>query len=341
MAKKALLGNTLTELQEIVKANGLPAFSAKQIADWLYKKRVTTIEEMTNISAANREKLAEKYCVGAKRPTEKSESKDKTKKYLFETDKNKYVEAVFIPEKERFTLCISSQVGCKMNCLFCATGKQGFGGNLTAGEILNQVQSIDESEQLTNIVFMGMGEPLDNVTEVLKAIEIITAEYGYGWSPKRVTLSTSGILPHLKTFLDQTQCNLAISLHSASKLERKELMPIEKTYAISEVINLVKLYDWNHQRRISFEYILFNELNDTEEQALLLAEMLRHIDCRVNLIPYHPIPEVGLTPSSRDKIENFQRILTRKHITTTIRRSRGQDIDAACGMLSTKKLKTV
>jgi 23S rRNA (adenine2503-C2)-methyltransferase len=228
-----------------------------------------------------------------------------------------------------------------MNCLFCATGKQGFGGNLTAGEILNQVQSIDESEQLTNIVFMGMGEPLDNVTEVLKAIEIITAEYGYGWSPKRVTLSTSGILPHLKTFLDQTQCNLAISLHSASKLERKELMPIEKTYAISEVINLVKLYDWSHQRRISFEYILFNELNDTEEQALLLAEMLRHIDCRVNLIPYHPIPEVGLTPSSRDKIENFQRILTRKHITTTIRRSRGQDIDAACGMLSTKKLKTV
>ncbi len=341
MIKKVLFGKNLDEIKEIVTANGLPAFAAKQITDWLYKKEISDIEEMSNISAANRKKLADNYCVGIEKPAQVSVSADGTKKYVFQIGNKHFIESVFIPEKERNTLCISSQIGCKMNCLFCATGKQGFLGNLTANQILNQMRSIDELKSLTNIVFMGMGEPLDNITEVLKAIEIITASYGYGWSPKRITVSTVGVLAPLKQFLEKSQCNLAISVHAGNSFVRKELVPLEKTQPIQEILALVKNYDFTHQRRLSIEYILFDQLNDTEEQALLLASMLKQIPCRINLIPYHRIPQVGLLPSSREKIENFQKILMKKGITTTIRRSRGQDIEAACGMLSTKKMNTV
>jgi 23S rRNA (adenine2503-C2)-methyltransferase len=338
--KKALFGKNLSEITEIVSANGLPVFAAKQITDWLYKKEISDIEEMSNISAANRKKLADNYCVGIEKPVQVSVSTDGTKKYVFQVGNKHFIESVFIPEKERNTLCISSQIGCKMNCLFCATGKQGFSGNLTANQILNQMRSIDELRSLTNIVFMGMGEPLDNITEVLKAIEIITASYGYGWSPKRITVSTVGVLAPLKQFLEKSQCNLAISVHAGNSFVRKELVPLEKTQPIQEILALVKNYDFTHQRRLSIEYILFDQLNDTEEQALLLASMLKQIPCRINLIPYHRIPQVGLMPSSREKIENFQKILMKKGITTTIRRSRGQDIEAACGMLSTKIVKS-
>ncbi|HOH75043.1 MAG TPA: 23S rRNA (adenine(2503)-C(2))-methyltransferase RlmN [Paludibacteraceae bacterium] len=340
MIKKALFGKNLSEITEIVSANGLPAFAAKQITDWLYKKEISDIEEMSNISAANRKKLADNYCVGIEKPVQVSVSSDGTKKYVFQVGNKHFIESVFIPDKERNTLCISSQIGCKMNCLFCATGKQGFSGNLTANQILNQMRSIEEFNSLTNIVFMGMGEPLDNITEVLKAIDILTSSYGYGWSPKRITVSTVGVLAPLKQFLEKSQCNLAISVHAGNSFVRKELVPLEKTQPMQEIMALVKNYDFTHQRRLSIEYILFDQLNDTEEQALLLASMLKQIPCRINLIPYHRIPQVGLMPSSREKIENFQKILMKKGITTTIRRSRGQDIEAACGMLSTKFVNT-
>ncbi|MBP7220174.1 MAG: 23S rRNA (adenine(2503)-C(2))-methyltransferase RlmN, partial [Paludibacteraceae bacterium] len=326
MIKKALFGKNLSEITEIVSANGLPAFAAKQITDWLYKKEISDIEEMSNISAANRKKLADNYCVGIEKPVQVSVSSDGTKKYVFQVGNKHFIESVFIPDKERNTLCISSQIGCKMNCLFCATGKQGFSGNLTANQILNQMRSIEEFNSLTNIVFMGMGEPLDNITEVLKAIDILTSSYGYGWSPKRITVSTVGVLAPLKQFLEKSQCNLAISVHAGNSFVRKELVPLEKTQPMQEIMALVKNYDFTHQRRLSIEYILFDQLNDTEEQALLLASMLKQIPCRINLIPYHRIPQVGLMPSSREKIENFQKILMKKGITTTIRRSRGQDI---------------
>lgn len=332
-----LLGNTLSELQDIVKAYGLPSFTAKQIADWLYKKRVRSIDQMTNLSQKARTALAQQYQIGVTDPVHIATSADGTQKYLFQVGDNQHIESVFIPEKDRATLCISSQMGCQMNCLFCATGKQGFAGNLTTAQILNQVQSIQEPDRLTNIVFMGMGEPLNNLQAVLKAIEIMTAPYGYGWSPKRITLSTVGILPNLPAFLEQTSCHLAVSVHAPSAFERRELIPAEKAYPINDVITLLKKYDWSHQRKLSIEYTLFDQLNDTQECAQKLADMLRGLDCHVNLIPFHQIPQVGLAPTPMEGIEQFEAWLTKRHISVTIRKSRGQDIDAACGMLSTKK----
>jgi 23S rRNA (adenine2503-C2)-methyltransferase len=335
-----LLGSTLEDLKSIVKDFGLPAFTAKQIADWLYKKHVRSIDEMTNLSQKARAALATQYEIGVTDPTHVALSADGTEKYLFEVDHKKHIESVLIPEKDRSTLCISSQIGCQMNCLFCATGKQGFSGNLTTAQILNQVQSIQNPQRLTNVVFMGMGEPLNNLQAVLKAIEIMTADYGYAWSPKRITLSTVGILPNLPTFLESTSCHLAVSVHAPSALERRELIPAEKAYPINDIITLLKKYDWSHQRKLSIEYTLFDQLNDTTQCANQLADMLKGLTCHVNLIPFHQIPQVGLLPTPMAQIEQFQNQLMRRGISVTIRKSRGQDIDAACGMLSTKKNKS-
>lgn len=334
-----LLGSTLEELKGIVSQYGLPAFTAKQIADWLYKKHVRSIDEMTNLSQKARAALSEQYTVGVSNPVQVATSADGTEKYLFKVGNNKHIESVMIPEKDRATLCISSQMGCQMNCLFCATGKQGFAGNLTTAEILNQVQSIKDPQKLTNVVFMGMGEPLNNLNAVLKAIEIMTADYGYAWSPKRITLSTVGILPHLPAFLEGTNCHLAVSVHAPAALERREIIPAEKAYPINDVISLLKKYDWSHQRKLSIEYTLFDQLNDTQQCANQLADMLKGLPCHINLIPFHQIPEVGLLPTPMARIEQFQQWLERRNLSVTIRKSRGQDIDAACGMLSTQQNK--
>lgn len=338
MIKEALFGKTLRELQEVVKITGLPGYSAKQIAEWLYKKGVSSIDEMTNISLANREKLNEKYTVGRIAHTKVQESVDGTKKYLFPTSNGKFIEAAFIPESDRATLCVSSQVGCKMGCLFCMTGKQGFQSQLTAGEILNQIQSLPEFERLSNVVYMGMGEPLDNVDEVLKSLEILTSDYGYAWSPKRVTVSTIGILPGLKEFLAKSKCHLAISLHSPFDAERLKLMPIQHVYPIREVLAEIRNFDFGLQRRVSFEYIMFNGLNDTPAHIKELAKILNGMRCRINLIRFHPIPDTPLTGSDDNTIRAFQEGLNEKGIITTIRASRGQDIFAACGLLSTREL---
>ena len=333
--KISLLGKNLEELKQVVLAYKLPAFTAKQIADWLYKKQVRSIMDMTNLSMKAREILSADYEVGVKEPEHISVSSDGTEKYLFPVaDGKKFIEAVYIPEKDRATLCISSQIGCQMNCLFCATGKQGFSGNLTVTEILNQVQSINHTEKLTNVVFMGMGEPLNNKDVVLKAIEIMTSDYGYGWSPKRITVSTVGIIPALQDFLDKTTCNLAVSVHAAGELERRELIPAEKAFPVQQVFSILRKYDWSHQRKLSVEYTMFNELNDTEACAKQLHALIHGMNCHVNLIPYHTIPEVGLTPTPMKKIEHFQNWLTKQGLSVTVRRSRGQDIEAACGMLS-------
>ncbi len=333
--KTPLLGLSLEELKQVVLAYKLPAFTAKQIADWLYKKQVRSIMDMTNISIKAREVLSEDYEVGVKEPAHISVSSDGTEKYLFPVgDGSKFIEAVYIPEKDRATLCISSQIGCQMNCLFCATGKQGFSGNLTTAEILNQVQSINHTEKLTNVVFMGMGEPLNNKDVVLKAISIMTSDYGYAWSPKRITVSTVGIIPALQDFLEKTTCNLAVSVHAAGEVERRELIPAEKAFPVQQVFSILRKYDWSHQRKLSVEYTLFNDLNDTEACAKQLHSLIHGMNCHVNLIPYHTIPDVGLTPTPMKKIEQFQAWLTKKGLNVTVRRSRGQDIEAACGMLS-------
>ena len=326
MIKETLFGKTLGELQEVVKITGLPGYSSIQIAEWLYKKGVSSINEMTNISLVNREKLNEKYTVGRIAHTKVQESVDGTKKYLFPTSNGKFIEAAFIPESDRATLCVSSQVGCKMGCLFCMTGKQGFQSQLTVAEILNQIQSLPEFERLSNVVYMGMGEPLDNVDEVLKSLEILTSDYGYAWSPKRITVSTIGIIPGLKEFLTKSKCHLAISLHSPFDAERLKLMPIQHVYPIREVLAEIRNFDFGLQRRVSFEYIMFKGLNDTPAHVKELAKILNGIRCRINLIRFHPIPDTPLTGSDDNTIKAFQEGLNEKGIITTIRASRGQEL---------------
>jgi 23S rRNA (adenine2503-C2)-methyltransferase len=331
--KRQLLGMTLDELAEVVQHADMPAYSATQIANWIYKKKVTSIAEMTNIAAAKRAYLEEHFEIGLTLPSRAVKSADGTIKYLFPAAGD-FVETVFIPaDEQRATLCVSSQAGCKMSCLFCMTGKQGFTANLTAGEIINQIHSIPQSGDLTNIVFMGMGEPLDNTTEVLKALDILTASYGYAWSPKRITLSTVGA-KGLKRFLDESDCHLAISLHATNPNERFSIMPVEKAFPFYKTLELIKQYDFKHQRRISFEYILFKDFNDTPQHAATLAGLLKAIPCRVNLIRYHAIPDIPLEATELRKMEKFRDALNARGIIATIRASRGEDIHAACGMLS-------
>ncbi len=337
--KQNLFGLSVEKLKEIVAELGLPKFTAGQIADWLYKKRVQSIDEMTNLSKDARRLLNEKFVVGLIPPSKVQESVDGTKKYLYPTNQpGKFIEAAYIPDEERATLCVSTQIGCKMGCLFCMTGKQGFQGNLTAGEIVNQIQSLPEFEKLTNIVYMGMGEPLDNVEAVLESLDILSAEWGYGWSPKRITVSTIGIIPAMLTFLEKSNAHLAVSLHSPFDEERKQIMPIQNVYPISKVIQEIKKWDLGRQRRISFEYIMFKGVNDTSRHVKEMVRLLSGIRCRINLIRFHPIPDTALEGTPYNEIVEFQNALKAKGMTVTIRASRGEDIFAACGMLSTKEL---
>ena len=341
--KRALIGLTLGELKTAVTELGMPGFTAGQIMKWLYQQHVRSIDEMTNISKVNREKLAESFEVGAMEPLDCQRSKDGTIKYLFpvrtsdDANTGKFVETVFIPDHDRATLCVSCQVGCKMNCLFCQTGKQGFEGQLTAADILNQIYALPEREQLTNIVFMGQGEPMDNLDAVLRATEILTANEGYAWSPRRITVSSVGVKNKLKRFLDESECHVAISMHSPLPEQRQMLMPAERQMSIEETVALLRQYDFSHQRRCSFEYICFGGLNDTQMHAREIIRLLQGLDCRVNLIRFHEIPSVDLPGSDEKRMEVLRDYLTAHGVFTTIRASRGQDIFAACGLLSTAK----
>lgn len=342
--KEVLLGKTTEELKEVAKNLGMPGFTGEQISQWIYEKRVMSIDEMTNLSKANRERLAQTYCIGAMQPIDCQKSIDGTIKYLFpvrtttgQDSGHLFVETVFIPDKDRATLCVSCQVGCKMNCLFCQTGKQGFEGHLTTGDILNQIYSLPERESLTNIVFMGQGEPMDNLENVLHATQILTNEQGFAWSPKRITVSSVGIIDKLKRFLDESQCHVAISMHSPLHSQRAELMPVERSQHLTDVLALLKQYDFTHQRRCSFEYICFAGLNDTIEHGREIVKLLKGLECRVNLIRFHPIPNIDLPGADEKRMEALRDYLTSHGIFTTIRASRGQDIYAACGLLSTAK----
>lgn len=337
MSKYPLLGMTLTELQSVVRSLGMPAFAAKQIASWLYDKKVATIDEMTNLSLKHREILKAEYEVGAVPPVDAMHSVDGTIKYLYKVGENHFVEAVYIPDEDRATLCVSSQVGCKMNCKFCMTGKQGFTAHLTAHQIFNQISSLPERDKLTNVVMMGMGEPLDNPDEVLKTLEVLTASYGYGWSPKRITLSTVGLRKGLQRFIESSDCHLAVSLHSPLSSQRSELMPAERAFPIAEIVDLLKNYDFSKQRRLSFEYIVFKGVNDSLIYAKELVKLLRGVDCRMNLIRFHAIADVDLEGADMETMTSFRDYLTSHGLFATIRASRGEDIFAACGMLSTAK----
>ena len=335
--KRRLIGLTSQQLKEVAEEMGLPKFTASQIAKWLYQAGATSIDEMTNISKAGRARLSERYCVGTMPPLDSQRSVDGTIKYLFPTENGKFVETVYIPDNERATLCVSSQVGCKMNCLFCQTGKQGFEGNLTAADILNQICALPERDKLTNIVFMGQGEPMDNLDNVLKATNILTADYGFQWSPKRITVSSVGIKNKLKRFLDESECHIAISMHSPLPEQRQKIMPAERQMSITDIVTLLKQYDFTHQRRASFEYIMFNGVNDSMMHAREIVKLTSGLECRVNLIRFHTIPDVDLPGSDMKRMESFRDYLTAHGVFTTIRASRGQDIFAACGLLSTAK----
>lgn len=336
--KSPLFGKTLNELTRIALELGFPKFTGKQIAEWLYKKEVSSIEEMTNLSKKNREILAGSFEIGLINYTKVQESVDGTKKYLFPTVHGKFIETAMIPDRDRKTVCVSSQVGCKMGCLFCMTGKQGFQGQLTAGEIINQIRSIDEFREVSNIVYMGMGEPFDNLDEVLKSLEILTSNWGYAMSPRRITVSTIGIVPAMLKFLETSEAHLAISLHTPFDDERRKLMPIQMVYSIEDVVTEIRSWDFGRQRRVSFEYIVFKGLNDTPQHVRELARLLNQLKCRINLIRFHPIPGTPLEGTDEEPLQNFKELLNEKGILTTIRASRGQDIYAACGLLSTKEL---
>ncbi len=335
MQKERLFGKTLNELIAVTRRVGLPGFAARQISDWLYRKEILCIGEMTNLSKRMRDQLADEYEIGLYPPEKVSESSDGTRKYLFRVLNNKYIETAFIPENDRATICVSSQAGCKMGCLFCMTGRQGFQGNLTSNEILNQFRSLPDYGSLTNMVYMGMGEPLDNIQEVLKSLEILTSEWGYGWSPTRITVSTIGLIAGIREFLEKSRCHLAVSLHSPFEEERRRLMPIQRTNSISEVLEIIRNFDFNSQRRVSFEYILFSGLNDTPDHVKELARILNGIKCRINIIRFHPVPGSEFRSPDNEATISFREALNKKGILTTIRASRGVDIQAACGLLST------
>ena len=335
--KEPLFGKTLEQLQSIISRLGLPRFTAGQIANWLYKNNISSIDEMTNLSKKARELLSESFEMGLEPPINVQTSGDGTKKYLFKSNGG-FIEAAFIPDTKRKTLCVSSQVGCKMRCLFCMTGKQGLQGQLSTNQILNQVRSIPEHDTLTNLVYMGMGEPFDNLEAVMQSLEVLTAEWGYGWSPKRITVSTIGLVPEMHHFIENSDCHLAVSLHSPFETERRSFMPISQKYPIQQILSEIKSHDLGRQRRISFEYIVFKDINDTPRHVKELARILNGIRCRINLIRFHEIPNTPLESTNEERLLEFQAELKAKGIITTIRASRGQDIDAACGLLSTREM---
>ncbi len=333
--KKALFGLTLSQIDDVVRELDLPKYIAKQIADWLYKKDITDIDQMTNLSKKVRDKLSESFEMGLSLPVNVQESKDGTKKYLYPALNGKFIETAYIPDRERHTLCVSSQVGCKMGCLFCMTAKQGFQGSLSAGAILNQIRSLPERHLLTNIVYMGMGEPFDNLNAVLDSLEILTSEWGFGMSPRRITVSTIGVIPAMQEFLEKSSCHLAVSLHSPFEEERRRIMPIEKAYPLPQVLQAIRNFPIGKQRRVSFEYIVFKDLNHSPRHVKELARLLNGIRCRINLLRFHTVPGSPFVSPNETEMNAFKSALEAKGIVTTIRKSRGQDIYAACGLLST------
>lgn len=364
--KKALLGLSLDDFTKIAIELGLPKFVGKQICGWIYDKHVLSIDEMTNLSKVARARLSEEYEVGASAPVDRMESRDGTIKYLYRTADGHYIETVYIPDfgndnwsasddlppilrvPRRATLCVSCQVGCKMKCEFCMTGRQGFVAHLTAADILNQIYSLPQRKWLTNIVFMGQGEPFDNLDAVLRATQVLTSPWGYGWSPRRITVSSVGLAKGLVRFLDESHCNLAISLHHPLPEERAKIMPAERTLSIEDVVRVLAQYDFcrktnddyeegTKQRRLTFEYIVFHDLNDSDRHADALLRLLAPLDCRVNLIRFHTIPDTPFRTTDEARLQHFCDYLNARGLLTTIRASRGQDIYAACGLLTTKK----
>lgn len=331
----SLLGMSLEEIGLAVSRLGHQPYRADQIYQWIYRRGVRSLEEMTNLPRQLRQDLGQALPLEAAAPLRELQSADGTRKYLFPVAGGS-VEAALIPEGARLTLCLSTQVGCFRRCAFCQTGRQGFQGNLTVPEILNQYHSIPERNRITNIVFMGMGEPLDNSDATFRALERFTDPRGYGLPARKITLSTVGIHPPLEEFFARTSVGLAISLHNPFPRERQQLMPVERDHPIEETLRLIRRDRQDRTRRISFEYTLLEGINDTPAHVEGIARLLNGLRLRINLIPYHSIEGSPLRPTPAGRIQEFARELREKGMATFVRRSRGEDINAACGLLWTK-----
>ncbi|PIE84072.1 MAG: 23S rRNA (adenine(2503)-C(2))-methyltransferase RlmN [Bacteroidia bacterium] len=334
MQQQCLLGLDTHELSERAAAIGLRPFVGKQIAQWIYEKRATAFGQMTNISKDGREALDAAYTTGREAPIACSVSSDGTKKYLFPAGSGSTVEAAMIPDGERKTLCISTQAGCRMACAFCATGQQTFRGDLDAAQILNQVLSVEESAELSNLVFMGMGEPLDNPDALLRTLDALTAPWGLAMSPRRITVSTVGREEGLLRFLHESEAHLAVSLHSPFEVERQELVPASRALPITRLMGILKSRNWSGQRRLSFEYVVLGGVNDTDRHMAALARLLRGWPCLVNLIAYHPHPDAPFRPPRPGRMLELRDMLNGQGVRATVRVSRGLDIEAACGLLA-------
>lgn len=334
-----LFGLTFNDLKSLCQEEGFPKFTAKQLCDWLYSKNCRSFEEMTNLSLKIRSRLSEIASIDRWDPISEQLSKDGTRKYLFEAGNGQYIETVMIPTEDRATLCISCQMGCRMGCKFCVTGQQGFHGNLTTGQILNQIFSVPNFSEITNVVYMGMGEPMDNYDSILKSTQILTEEWGLGWSPKRITVSSVGITPKMKKFIQESSVHMAVSLHNPFDSERAQIMPAQKAYPLRDLLSMLEHYNWTGQRRISFEYTMFKGLNDSLRHAQELVDILKEIPCRVNLIRFHSSPNTPFKTCDEKTMNSFRDYLNNHGVTCTIRASRGEDIMAACGLLAGQKKK--
>ncbi len=334
--KTTLLGLDLDELSQLCKLQGCDNHSAILLSYGIYKQRVKTPFEIERIKLKDRCSIDGVAEVGLFPPVKESISADGTKKYLFEYPGERLIETAFIPDSKRNTLCISSQSGCRMGCRFCNTASVGFKSNLTAHEIINQYSAIPESRLVTHIVIMGMGEPCDNIDEVIKAINVFVSDWGYALGRRNITVSTVGILPELGRLINETKCNIAISLHSPFPEERAKLMPVENRSNILDIVAYLKQVGFEKNRRLSFEYIVLKGVNDSDKHVEAIAQLLSGLKCHVNLIPWNSFPESPFVTSDPASMMHFRNRLDNRGIMTTIRKSRGADIEAACGLLAAK-----
>jgi 23S rRNA (adenine2503-C2)-methyltransferase len=335
MVKKNLIGLSAGEISTLIVSAGFNISHAVTIAHCIYKKRGTKPELITKLPKKLNDLLKEKFSTGIFPPVGSEISADGAIKYLFKTSDGRLFESVFIPDNKRNTVCVSTQSGCRMGCSFCVTGSYGFHGNLTAGEIVNQVISIPGAGTVTHVVLMGMGEPMDNLDNVLKACEIMTAEWGLSISPRNITVSTVGITPGIERFLAASACNLTLSLFSPFSEERKMMIPVESKYPVRSIIDLLRGYSVKKKRRLSLAYVMIKDLNDTDRHLSELKSLACGTSIRINLLPFHPAGDDLSLSSSPDRMMYFKHNLVISGISASIRKSRGTDISAACGLLAT------
>jgi len=333
-ARPQLTGMTKTDLDYFLEGEGIDPKYSVAIATNFYRRGIRRFENFANIPGSVRALLNSKLSAGLFEPVTSEISSDKTVKYLFRSTDGREFETVFIPDGKRKTVCVSTQAGCRMGCPFCLTGRYGFRGNLSTGEIINQILSIPEADSITHIVFMGMGEPLDNIDEVLRSCKILTSEWGLAVSPRNITVSTVGITAGVKRFLAESDCNLTLSLFSPFPAERASVVPAEKANPVSEIIGIMKDFRLRKRRRLTIAYVMINGINDTEGHLRELKTLLSGTGIRVNLLPYHPIGDDEYISSDISLMEHFKNVLMMSGISASVRRSRGSDISAACGLLA-------